>query len=101
MSRIQKLAKEIKLLNKEVKDSSLFRKRIYTLKEASIVASVSISYMQKLVASNQIPHSKPTGKLIFIKRRDLEKFLMRNYIKSNNDLEEISANYLQRLKSKA
>lgn len=96
----KKLQKEVFSLRKEVKKSNLFRKRIYTMNEASVVAGVSISLIQKLIASNQIPYSKPNGKLIFIRRRDLENFLMRNYISSNDDVETIVANNLVTLKNK-
>ncbi|PVW12167.1 helix-turn-helix domain-containing protein [Marixanthomonas spongiae] len=98
MTNIEELQKEIQSLKKVLKNSTLFRKRVYTIKEASIVAGVSISYMQKLVASHQVPHSKPTGKLIFIRRRDLEKFLMKNYIKTNSQIEESIANTLRGLR---
>lgn len=98
--KLNRLIRDVNSLRREVKKLSLFRKRIYTMNEASIVAGVSISYIQKLIASNQISYSKPNGKLIFIKRRDLENFLMRNYISSNDDIETIVANKLITLKNK-
>ncbi len=101
MANISLLLKEVRNLKREIKNSSLFRKRIYTIKEASKVIGVSESYIQKLISSKQIPHSKPTGKLIFIKRRDLEKFLMKNYITSKNDIDTIVANKLLELKTKS
>jgi len=94
------LLREIRNLKREVKQGNLFRKRIYTMKEASIVAGVSISLIQKLVASNQIIHSKPNGKLIFIRRRDLEQFLMRNRINSVDEVDTIVANNLLNLKNR-
>jgi len=100
MAKIPIILREIRNLKREVKKSNLFRKRIYTMTEASIVAGVSISLIQKLVASNQIIHSKPNGKLIFIRRRDLEKFLMRNRISSIDEVDTIVANNLLNLKNK-
>lgn len=93
-SEIEILKKEIRILRREVKKSSLFRKRIYTIKEAAKVLGVSESYIQKLVSSREIPHSKPTGKLVFIRRYDLEKFVMRNRIESNENVEMFVANNL-------
>ncbi|WP_299114293.1 helix-turn-helix domain-containing protein [uncultured Winogradskyella sp.] len=92
MTKISQLILEVKLLKKEIKKSHLFRKRIYTIKEAAFVTGVSISQIQKLIASRKIPHSKPNGKLIFIRRKDLESFLMKNYIKSNDEIEMIVTN---------
>ncbi len=98
MAKSEKLLKEIEALKKEVKRSSLFRKRIYTQKEAAEVAGISLSYIQKLTASGEIPYSKPKGKLIFIRRRDLEKFLMRNYVTNSEEIESKVANSLIKLK---
>ncbi len=99
MAKSEKLLKEIEALKKEVKRSSLFRKRIYTQKEAAEVAGISLSYIQKLTSSGEIPYSKPKGKLIFIRRRDLEKFLMRNYITNSEEIESKVANSLIKLKA--
>ena len=99
MAKIKELIKEVADLKKEVRRSSLFRKRIYTQKEAAEVAGISLSYIQKLTASGEIPYSKPKGKLIFIRRRDLEKFLMRNYISNSEEIESRVANSLLNLKA--
>ena len=101
MTRISLLIKEVENLKREVKKSSLFRKRIYTIKEASEVIGVSYYHIQKLISSKQIPHSKPTGKLIFIRRRDLEKFIMKNYVNCEDDIDTIVANKLLELKTKS
>lgn len=92
------LKKELRFLKKEIKQRNLYRKRLLTIEQASIVSGVSKSYIQKLVAAKKIPHSKPTGKLIFIHRRDLENFLSQNYIASNDEVESNVANYLLTLK---
>lgn len=98
MTKISTLIREVRTLRKEVRNSTLFRKRIYTLKEASIVLGISYSQIQKLVSSKQIPHSKPTGKLIFIRRRDLEKFVMKNRIESEDEMDTIIADRILNLK---
>ena len=98
--KLVKLLKEVRSLKREMKNSSLYRKRIYTMKEAALVSNVSESYIQKLISSNQIPHSKPTGKLIFIRRRDLEKFLMKNYVNTSEEIETIVSNNLITIKNK-
>lgn len=100
MTKISTLIREVRTLRKEVRNSTLFRKRIYTLKEASIVLGISYSQIQKLVSSKQIPHSKPTGKLIFIRRRDLEKFVMKNRIESEDEIDTIVSNSLLNLRKK-
>lgn len=94
------ILRELRLLKKEVKQRNLYRKRLLTIEEAAKLSGVSVSYIQKLTSSKQIPHSKPTGKLIFIHRKDLETFLSQNYISSNVELNSNVANYLLNKKSK-
>jgi len=51
--QISRVLKEVRSLKREMKNSSLFRKRIYTMKEAALVSGVSLSFIQKLISSNQ------------------------------------------------
>ncbi|MGM0622339.1 MAG: helix-turn-helix transcriptional regulator [Bacteroidota bacterium] len=53
----------------------LSNKRILTFSEALEYTGFKSSYMYKLTSSGRIPHYKPTGKLIFFKRLELEEFL--------------------------
>ncbi|PIE50511.1 MAG: hypothetical protein CSA38_02625 [Flavobacteriales bacterium] len=99
-SILKKILNELKILKKEVKKRNLYRKRLLTTSEAAIVTGVSQSYIQKMVASKSLPHSKPTGKLIFIHRRDLEKFLLQNYTPSNDEVECEVSNVIISLKNK-
>ena len=92
------ILKELRLLKKEVKQRNLYRKRLLTIEEAAKLSGVSVSYIQKLTSSKQIPHSKPTGKLIFIHRKDLEAFLSQNYISSNDEVNSNVSDYLLRNK---
>lgn len=92
------ILREVRLLKKEIILRNLYRKRLLTIEQAATVSGVSKSYIQKLVASKKLSHSKPTGKLIFIHRRDLEKFLSQNYIASNDEVESNVSDYLLNLK---
>ncbi len=93
------ILKELKFLKKEIKLRNLYRKRYLSISEAATITGVSKSFIQKLVASRQIPHSKPNGKLIFIHRRDLETFLSKNYISSNEEMDSLSSDYILNLKN--
>lgn len=92
--------KELRFLKQEIRQRNLYKKRYLSITEAAKISGVSKSFIQKLVASKQIPHSKPNGKLIFIHRRDLEKFLSKNYISSIDELESKTADYLLELNNK-
>lgn len=94
LREVKLLKKQITFLKKEIKQRNLYRKRLLTIEEASKISGVSKSYIQKLTASKQIPYSKPTGKLIFIHRKDLERFLSSNYISSDKEIDSHVADYL-------
>ncbi len=94
------ILRELRFLKKEIKLRNLYRKRLLTIEQASIVSGVSKSYIQKLVASRKLSHSKPTGKLIFIHRKDLEDFLSQNYIASNDEVESNVSDYLLKIRNK-
>lgn len=53
-------------------------KTVLTATEASEYIGVTESYLYKLTSARRIPHYKPTGKLIFFDRCELDDWLHRN-----------------------
>ncbi|MDT0642267.1 helix-turn-helix domain-containing protein [Zunongwangia sp. F363] len=53
-------------------------KEVLTLEEACLYTGISMSYMYKLTAAEKIPHSKPSGKMIYFERTKLNAWLLRN-----------------------
>jgi len=94
LKEVKLLKREITFLKKEIKQRNLYRKRLLTIGEASKLSGVSKSYIQKLTASKTIPYSKPTGKLIYIQRKDLYHFLSSNYISSNEEIDSRVADFI-------
>ena len=50
-------------------------KNVLTFSEAVEYTGFKPSYLYKLTSQGKIPHYKPTGKLLFFKRVELEEFL--------------------------
>lgn len=50
-------------------------KEILSLREACIYMDVSTSFLYKLTSSRRIPHFKPSGKLIYFRRTDLDSWM--------------------------
>ena len=65
----------------------LVKKKHLNVKETALYLGVSVSKVYKLSHENKISYFKPDGKLIFFKKSDLDQYLFRNKIKSNDDLE--------------
>ncbi|WP_420151398.1 helix-turn-helix domain-containing protein [Spirosoma sp.] len=64
------------------------QKETLTLEEASAYTGISKSYIYKLTSSNSIPHYKPEGKIIYFDRDELDCWLKRNRIKTNDEIEQ-------------
>jgi excisionase family DNA binding protein len=56
----------------------LYQKPFLTFQEAIYFTGLSKSHLYKLTSKGLIPHSKPTGKLIFFERTKLEEWLRQN-----------------------
>ncbi len=56
----------------------LAQKKVLTLEEACDYTGISRSYLYKLTSTGAIPHSKPSGKLIYFDIDLLNKWLLDN-----------------------
>lgn len=63
-------------------------KKVLTLQEAHEYTGLSTSYLYRLTSTNQIVHYKPSGKLIFFEKEELEKWLMQNRVKTQEEIEQ-------------
>lgn len=61
-------------------------KKILTFDELVEYTGLSKSYLYKLTASAKIPHSKPTGKVIFFDKKKIDAWLLDNQVKSEQEL---------------
>jgi excisionase family DNA binding protein len=84
---IEKLTKIEELL----KDHSI---KPLTFREAQNYLGVSSSYLYKLTSNNQIKHYKPSGKLIYFEKKDLDTWLLKNPVKSSEELDQISSTHV-------
>lgn len=88
---IEKISK-IENVIEDQKKLMIYNKDILTLEEASIFTGLSKSTMYKNI--HKINHYKPNDKHIFIKRSDLEEFLLRNEYKSKINIIDEAKKYI-------
>lgn len=69
------------------KPENWFEKPILNFKEACIYCGRSESRMYKHTHFKEVPHFKPTGKLIYFLREDLDKWLLQNRVATRDELE--------------
>jgi excisionase family DNA binding protein len=68
-------------------------KEVLTFEETCDYTGISRSYLYKLTASGNIPHSKPNGKMIFFEKKKLVEWLLQNMRKSNDEIEAKALEY--------
>lgn len=71
-------------------------KEVLTSDEAASYMGVSKSYLYKLTMRREIPHYKPTGKIVFFNRSELEEWLQRNKVRTDEELSQQAAAYCQK-----
>jgi excisionase family DNA binding protein len=76
-----------------IEKSVLLSKNVLTLDEAVLFTGLAKSYLYKLTASGKIPHYKPSGKLIYFDRAELEKWMLRNPVKTAEEIEQQAVDY--------
>ena len=65
-------------------------KEVLTFEETCDYTGISRSYLYKLTATGNIPHSKPNGKLIFFERKKIVSWLLQNERKPIREIESIA-----------
>jgi excisionase family DNA binding protein len=87
------ILKRLEAVEKKLTEQNLLMKDVLNFDEAVIYLEMSESHLYKLTSKRKIPHSKPDGKLIYFDRKELDKWRMRNPIKTQDQIEATAANY--------
>lgn len=87
---LDKLTSIEQLLSKQ----NLLQKEVMTLGEACEYLSVSPSYLYKLTCTDQIPHYVPTGKKIYLKRSEIDAWILQNRQATNAEIEQAAVEYI-------
>ena len=62
--------------------------------EAAKFLGIKVSYLHKLMMRRVIPYYKPNGKLCFFAKEDLDAWLKRVRVKSQDEIDSEAARYL-------
>lgn len=77
-------------------NNSISTKAVLTFREACDYTGFSASYLYKLTAARQIPHSKPNGKMVFFDRAELEAWLMGNRVATSTEIADKASAYCRK-----
>lgn len=70
------------------------QKNILSFEETVEYTGFSDSYLYKLTSGRRIPHYKPTGRKIFFRREEIDAWLLRNPVKTSEQLDREAATYI-------
>lgn len=69
------------------------QKDVLTFDEAVQFTGMSKSYMYKLTSAHKIPHYKPSGKMVYFNRNELQTWLLQNRVSTQDELESKAQAY--------
>jgi excisionase family DNA binding protein len=72
----------------------LSNKQTLSIEEAAIYSALSVSYLYKLTSTQQIPHFKPRGKIIYFDRSELDEWLRQNRIKTTAEIQAAAVTHV-------
>ena len=87
---IEKLDRIEKLLLEQ----QTMQKQVLNFNETCKYLELSQSHLYKLTSTGAIPHYKPNGKKIYFQRQELDQWLLRNRMDSQDEIEQQAADYL-------
>jgi len=73
--------------------AGLVAKEVLTFDEAANFTGLSKSYLYKLTSGQKIPFYKPTGKLCYFNRLELQAWLQQNRIATTDEIKTQSQSY--------
>lgn len=94
MTTINLTKEDLKKVAEIVADKTIFcTKEVLTSDEAAKYMGISKSYLYKLTMKREIPHYKPMGKVVYFDREELEEWLKRNKISTEEEIQMNAISY--------
>lgn len=79
---------------KNIESLLLTQKTVLSFNEVALYTGLSKSWLYKLTSTGKISHYKPQGKQIYFEKAELDRWLLRNRIKTNQELETAASTYV-------
>jgi len=64
------------------------------LEETADYLHVSKSYLYKLTSQNKIPYYKPSGKLVYFDKKELDAWILQNRITPQTEIQEAAISHV-------
>lgn len=93
------IIEKLNSIEKLIVEQQTMQKQVLNFNETCKYLELSQSHLYKLTSTGAIPHYKPNGKKIYFNRPELDQWLLRNKIESQDEIEQQAANYLMNAKT--
>lgn len=88
------MVEALKQIADQVTANTIFcTKEVLTSDEAAKYMGISKSYLYKLTMRQQVPHYKPTGKMCYFNRLELEQWLQSNRVSTSTEISQQAQAY--------
>jgi len=81
-------------LDRIERNSLLASKSVLNFEEVKWLTGLSASHLYKLTASRNIPHFRPSGKMLYFDRKEIENWMKRGRVKTAEEIESEAVTYL-------
>jgi len=88
------IIEKLNSIEKLMVEQQTLQKQVLNFNETCKYLELSQSHLYKLTSTGAIPHYKPNGKKIYFNRPELDQWLLRNKIDSQDEIEQQAANFL-------
>jgi len=89
-----KIIERLESIEKLLLEQQTLQKQVLNFNETCRYLELSQSHLYKLTSTGAIPHYKPNGKKIYFQRLELDQWLLRNRMDSQEEIEQQAADYL-------
>lgn len=87
------LLEKLSAIHNLIEEQIVNQKKILNLEEASKFLGISKSDLYKRTSSNTIPFHKPSGKIIYFLREDLEAWMLTNRQSTIDEIKVLSSHF--------
>ena len=91
-----KIIERLESIEKLLLEQQTLQKQVLNFNETCRYLELSQSHLYKLTSTGAIPHYKPNGKKIYFQRQELDQWLLRNRMDSQDEIEQQAADYLSK-----
>ncbi|WP_298262394.1 helix-turn-helix domain-containing protein [uncultured Lutibacter sp.] len=88
------IIEKLESIEKLLQEQQRLQKQVLNFNETCKYLELSQSHLYKLTSTAAIPHYKPNGKKIYFQRQELDQWLLRNRMDSQDEIEQQAADYL-------